>query len=147
MCTMPKEMRGIAFICGAILQREYDLDKSEIEQFSSVLDRKNRLIYHSVPNKISEKHLDSVPVYELVQIPYTAEQRKQKKIPQTQAQGWTWRLQKKFIELKKGQITDVFKKHHKNSKQPLYRMKRYRKNCINYGFYLDSVGSAKIFLT
>lgn len=121
MCTMPKEMRGIAFICSAVLQREYDLDKSEIEQFSSVLERKSRLIYNSVPNKISEKHLDSVPVYELVQIPYTAEQRKQKKIPQTQAQaqGWTWRLHKKFIALKKEQITNAFKKHQKNSKQPL----------------------------
>ena len=118
MCTMPKEMRGIAFICGAVLQREYDLDKSEIEQFSSVLDRKNRLIYHSVPNNIAENKQDSVPVYELVQIPYTAEQRKQKKIPQTQAQGWTWRLHKKFIELKKEQITNAFKKHQKNSKQP-----------------------------
>lgn len=91
LCTMPKEMRGQDVQCGAMLQQCYALGKSE---------------------------LDVVPVYELVQIPYTAEQRKQKNIPQSQAQGWTWRLHKKFIDLEKVRITDMFKRHQKNSKNP-----------------------------
>lgn len=118
LCTMPKAMRGLDLLCGAMLQQSYALGKSELDVFYSVMDRKNRLVYQTVPSAMPETKQDVVPVYELVQIPYTAEQRKQKNIPQSQAQGWTWRLHKKFIDLEKERITDVFKRHQKNSKNP-----------------------------
>lgn len=118
LCTMPKEMRGQDVQCGAMLQQCYALGKSELDVFASVKDRKHRLVYQSVPSALPEAKQDVLPVYELVQIPYTAEQRKQKNIPQSQAQGWTWRLHKKFIDLEKVRITDVFKRHQKNSKNP-----------------------------
>ncbi|MHA3081572.1 hypothetical protein ACX1NW_15970, partial [Acinetobacter sp. ANC 5502] len=73
LCTMPKEKRGEYLVCGTVLQQSYDLGKSELDVFSSVMDRKNRLVYQTVPSAMPEAKQDVVPVYELVQIPYTAE--------------------------------------------------------------------------
>jgi hypothetical protein len=105
LCTMPVEMRPIALNCSEVLRSSYQLEKSELDHFFSVLDRKNRLFYMSIANplllKSARDTLKSVAVYELVQIPYTLEQRKQKNIPQNKAQGWTWRLHKEFMSLKK----------------------------------------------
>src|SRR5690606_5600867 len=120
LCTMPVEMRPIALNCSEVLKSSYQLEKSELDNFFSVLDRKNRLFYMSVANplllKSAKDTLKSVAVYELVQIPYTLQQRKQKNIPQNKAQGWTWRLHKEFMALKKTQLTDVFKKQQQNQK-------------------------------
>ena len=120
LCTMPAEMRPISLKCSEVLRSSYQLENSELDSFHSLLDRKNRLIYMSVANplliKSARDKLKSVPVYELVQIPYTLEQRKQKNIPQNKAQGWTWRLHKEFMSLKKTQLTDVFKKQQQNQK-------------------------------
>ena len=120
LCTMPAEMRPISLKCSEVLRSSYQLENSELDSFHSLLDRKNRLIYMSVANplliKSARDKLKSVPVYELVQIPYTLEQRKQKNIPKNKAQGWTWRLHKEFMALKKTQITDIFKRQQQNQK-------------------------------
>lgn len=122
LCTMPVEMRTIAVNCSEVLRSSYQLEKSELDHFFSVLDRKNRLIYMSVANpvlfKSAKNDIKSVAVYELIQIPYTLEQRKQKNIPQNKVQGWTWRLHKEFMALKKIQLTDIFKKQQQNQKKP-----------------------------
>lgn len=123
LCTMPIEMRPIELNCTYVLRDSYQLEKSELEQFHTVSDRKNRLLYMSVANpsllKSARKELKSVAVYELVQIPYSAQERKQKAIASDKTQGWTWRLHKGFVELKKTQLVDVFKKQQRNQKNPV----------------------------
>lgn len=70
---------------------EVYLGKGEQEQFCSVYDRKNRLILDVIS-----------PTYELVELPYTKKERKQKEI--TKEKGWTWRLHEDFIKFRLEQI-------------------------------------------
>ena len=106
LCTVPKELREDKQDCSALLKIAYALDKSEIEQFESVQDRQNRLIYRTAIQVGDNKQ--SAPVYELVNLPFTVAQRKQKKIDKMS--GWTWRIHKKFLELKSEQLVSTFKK-------------------------------------
>lgn len=106
LCTVPKELREDKQDCSALLKAAYALDKSEIEQFESVQDRQNRLIYRTAIQTGENKQ--SAPVYELVNLPFTVEQRKQKEIDKMT--GWTWRIHKKFLELKSEQLVSTFKK-------------------------------------
>ena len=106
LCTIPKELREDKQDCSALLKAAYGLDKSEIEQFESVQDRQNRLIYRTAIQTGENKQ--SAPVYELVNLPFTVEQRKQKEIDKMS--GWTWRIHKKFLELKSEQLASTFKK-------------------------------------
>lgn len=131
LCTMPIEMRATELNCAYVLRDSYQLEKSELEQFYAVSDRKNRLIYMSIANpdllKSTRDSLKSVAVYELVQIPYSAQERKQKAIAQDKTQGWTWRLHKGFVELKKTQLVDVFKKQQRNQKNPVMQNEAVKK--------------------
>lgn len=106
LCTVPEELRGKKQDCSELLKAAYALDKSEVEQFESVQDRQNRLIYRTAIQTGENKQ--SAPVYELVNLPFTVEQRKQKEIDKMT--GWTWRIHKKFLELKSEQLVSTFKK-------------------------------------
>ena len=106
LCTVPEELRGKKQDCSELLKAAYALDKSEVEPFESVQDRQNRLIYRTAIQTGENKQ--SAPVYELVNLPFTIEQRKQKEIDKTS--GWTWRIHKKFLELKSEQLVSTFKK-------------------------------------
>lgn len=106
LCTVPESLREKKQDCSALLKAAYALDKSEIEQFESVQDRENRIIYRTAILMGDNKQ--SAPVYELVNLPFTVEQRKQKEIDKMT--GWTWRIHKKFLELKSEQLVSTFKK-------------------------------------
>ena len=106
LCTVPEELREKKQDCSELLRIAYGLDKSDLEQFESVQDRQNRLIYRTAIQVGDNKQ--SAPVYELVNLPFTVEQRKQKDIDRTT--GWTWRIHKKFFELKSEQLVSTFKK-------------------------------------
>lgn len=87
----------------------------EIEQFFSVSDRKNRLFYTiTLPpdDNPSQKRTGSdLSVYELVQLPYSRQERKQAKI--VNLTGWTWRLGKDYQKYKLEQIENAFKQAQK----------------------------------
>lgn len=106
LCTLPEELREKKQDCLELLRLAYGLDKSELEPFESVQDRQNRLIYRTAIQVGDNRQ--SAPVYELVNLPFTVEQRKQKEIDRTT--GWTWRIHKKFLELKSEQLVATFKK-------------------------------------
>ena len=106
LCTVPESLREKKQDCSALLKAVYALDKSEIEQFESVQDRENRIIYRTAI--LMGENKQSAPVYELVNLPFTVEQRKQKEIDKMT--GWTWRIHKKFLELKSEQLVSTFKK-------------------------------------
>ena len=106
LCTLPEELREKKQDCSELLMLAYGLDKSELEPFESVQDRQNRLIYRTAIQVGDNRQ--SAPVYELVNLPFTVEQRKQKEIDRTT--GWTWRIHKKFLELKSEQLVATFKK-------------------------------------
>ena len=106
LCTVPEELREKKQDCSDLLRVAYGLDKSDLEQFESIQDRQNRLIYRTAIQVGENKQ--SAPVYELVNLPFTVEQRKQKEIDRTT--GWTWRIHKKFLELKSEQLVATFKK-------------------------------------
>eukprot|EP01086_Lenisia_limosa_P010394 TRINITY_DN345_c1_g1_i2.p2 TRINITY_DN345_c1_g1~~TRINITY_DN345_c1_g1_i2.p2 ORF type:complete len:278 (-),score=23.05 TRINITY_DN345_c1_g1_i2:2484-3317(-) len=106
LCTLPEELREKKQDCSELLRIAYGLDKSELEPFESVQDRQNRLIYRTAIQVGENKQ--SAPVYELVNLPFTVEQRKQKEIDKMT--GWTWRIHKKFFELKSEQLVATFKK-------------------------------------
>ena len=118
VCTLPMELRGKPQNCSELLVSAYDLAKDQCDEFSSVFDRRNRLVYRSAINLSSDvdakknKNLDkekkSVAVYELVQLPFTLEQRKKKEINRTM--GWTWRIHPKYMALKKESLTNVFQR-------------------------------------
>lgn len=101
LATLPIEHRALesedVWEC---IANALKLDTKQFERFYSVSDRKNRLIFNSVT-----KH----PVYELVELPYTKEERKQKEISKGKESGWTWRLHKKFVKLKLERIETAFK--------------------------------------
>ena len=48
-----------------------------------------------------------MPAYELVELPFTKVERKQKEL--TKEKGWTWRLHKNFIQIKQERIEQAFK--------------------------------------
>ncbi|MGX5700904.1 hypothetical protein ACWKWF_15205 [Acinetobacter kookii] len=79
-----------------------ELDKSQREQFSCIQDRKTRLTFG-----ISSPKEREMPVYELVELPFTKAERKQKEL--TKQKGWTWRLHKDFIKVKQKSIEQTFK--------------------------------------
>lgn len=106
LCTVPENLREKKQNCSELLKAAYALDKSEVEAFESVQDRQSRLIYRTAILIGEDKQ--SAPVYELVNLPFTVEQRKQKEIDRTT--GWTWRIHKKFLELKHEQLVNMFKK-------------------------------------
>ena len=106
LCTVPEELREKKQDCSDLLRVAYGLDKSDLEQFESIQDRQNRLIYRTAIHIGENKQ--SAPVYELVNLPFTVEQRKQKEIDKMT--GWTWRIHKKFFELKSEQLVSTFKK-------------------------------------
>lgn len=112
LCTVPKELRGTPQNCSELLAKAYALSKDQFEEFTSVFDRRNRLVYRSAiylsSDKTSEdpkKEKKSVAVYELVQLPFTLEQRKKKEIDKTI--GWTWRIHPKYMQLKKDSLTKL----------------------------------------
>lgn len=86
---------------------------AEKEHFFSVSDRKNRLCYsvtHPAPAKgdTAQKRIASdLSVYELVQLPYTKQERKQADI--VKLEGWTWRLDKDYQKYKLLQLETAFK--------------------------------------
>ena len=107
LCTLPLDLRDQKQDCSQLLKLAYALNKSELEPFESVQDRKNRLIYRTAIHLTSENK-QSAPVYELVNLPFTVEQRKQKEIDKMT--GWTWRIHKQFLALKTESLVNVFKK-------------------------------------
>ena len=86
---------------------------AEKEHFFSVSDRKNRLCYsvsHPAPAKgdTAQKRIASdLSVYELVQLPYSQQERKQAKI--AALVGYTWRLDKDYQKYKLLQLETAFK--------------------------------------
>lgn len=86
---------------------------TEKEHFFSVSDRKNRLCYsvtHPAPAKgdTAQKRIASdLSVYELVQLPYSKQERKQADI--VKLEGWTWRLDKDYQKYKLLQLETAFK--------------------------------------
>ena len=84
---------------------------AEKEQFFSVSDRKNRLCYIvTMPSdEISPKKrvASDLSVYELVQLPYSKQERKQAKI--TALSGYTWRLSKDYQKYKRLRLENAFK--------------------------------------
>lgn len=84
---------------------DFELDKGQSDYWGSVHDRKGRITQNTAIYGDTKK--TSIPVYELVELPFTKEERKQKELNKTA--GWTWRLHKDFIKLKMELIEGVFK--------------------------------------
>ena len=90
---------------------------AEKEHFFSVSDRKNRLCYsvtHPAPapapakGDTAQKRIASdLSVYELVQLPYSKQERKQADI--VNLVGYTWRLDKDYQKYKLLQLETAFK--------------------------------------
>lgn len=73
----------------------------DFERFYDVTDRKTRFCYHFAADH-------KVPVYELVKLPYSAQEIKEKGIKATDS--WTFRLHKDFLKIKSKSIEQAFKK-------------------------------------
>lgn len=99
------------------------LDTKQFERFYNVSDRKNRLIFNSTTNH---------PVYELVELPYTKQERKQKEI--SKESGWTWRIHKKFVKLKLERIENAFKEAQKLKEKEKQDAKILKEMEILWGF-------------
>lgn len=112
-CTMPLDLRNTEINVNQILKDSYDLSKADKEKFFSFSDRKNRFNFYSVVSPTAEEKnkTDEIPVYTLLQLPYTAKERKQKGM--TKTISWTYSLHKKFVQLKTEQIHRAFKKNQK----------------------------------
>ena len=111
LCTLPPSLRDISLKMDEYLIEQYDLSRAEIEQFKKLdSDRKHRLTYKSINQNPGSKKFSDIEVYELVQLSYSAEERKQKMVGDGKIQGWTWRLHKNFIALKQEALTDKFKR-------------------------------------
>lgn len=102
LCTIPPYLRSVVDKCEFELATAYKLADGEKERFNRITDRKNRLIYMSITG---------VEVYELVDLMFTKEERKQKNMESVKA--WTWRLHKNFISLRLENFRDAFKKAQK----------------------------------
>lgn len=85
------------------IKEGFKLDKAQREGFTSVYDRKHRLTLHTV----LARGVETIPVYELIELPFTKTERKQKEL--NKDKGWTWRLHKNFINLKLDLIEQAFK--------------------------------------
>lgn len=85
------------------IKEGFKLDKAQRESFTSVYDRKHRLTLHTV----LARGVETIPVYELIELPFTKTERKQKEL--NKDKGWTWRLHKNFINLKLDLIEQAFK--------------------------------------
>lgn len=88
---------------------------TEKEKFCNVSDRKNRLFYsvtYPTDENAPQKRTGSdLSVYELVQLPYSKEERKKAKIDKLE--GWTWRFAKDYQKYKLEQIENAFKQAQK----------------------------------
>lgn len=124
IATLPFERRALEseklwkYIADAL-----ELDTKQFERFYNVSDRKNRLIFNSITNH---------PVYELVELPYTKEERKQKEI--SKESGWTWRIHKKFVKLKLERIENAFKEAQKLKEKEKQDAKILKEMEILWGF-------------
>lgn len=111
LVTMPVQNRGADLkTAHDMLNTAFDLDKSQYEKFNCMSDRKSRLTCNVAIVTVKADAV-SVPVYELVELPFTKAERKQKEI--TKDIGWTWRLHKDFIKLKLQLIEDSYKEAQK----------------------------------
>lgn len=111
LVTMPVQNRGADLkTAHDMLNTAFDLDKSQHEKFNCMSDRKSRLTCNVAIVTVKADAV-SVPVYELVELPFTKAERKQKEI--TKDIGWTWRLHKDFIKLKLQLIEDSYKEAQK----------------------------------
>lgn len=99
LVTLPVEYRTLeSEKLWKYIAESLKLDTKQFERFYAISDRKNRLIFNSITNN---------PVYELVELPYTKSERKQKELKKEA--GWTWRLHKRFVKLKLERIETAFK--------------------------------------
>ena len=105
LVTLPQQYRNNSRVNDAQnrINEGFQLDKAQYEGFTSIYDRKQRLTF----NTVLPLPLKTTAVYELVELPYTKVERKQKEI--SKDKGWTWRLHKDFIKLKLGLIEDCYK--------------------------------------
>ena len=105
LVTLPQQYRDGCTLNDAQkrINEGFQLDKAQYEGFTSIYDRKQRLTF----NTVLPLPLKTTAVYELVELPYTKVERKQKEI--SKDKGWTWRLHKDFIKLKLGLIEDCYK--------------------------------------
>lgn len=104
LITLPMEHREKCDVklAETLVNTAFELNKDQKEQFSCVRERKTRLIYET-----SSPRGGKMPAYELVELPFTKAERKQKEL--TKEQGWTWRLHKNFIQMKQERIEQAFK--------------------------------------
>lgn len=105
LVTLPQQYRQITphDDVHKLINEGFQLDKAQRDGFTSIYDRKQRLTL----NTVFPVGFKTDPVYELVELPFTKEERKQKEI--TKDKGWTWRLHKDFIKLKLELIESCFK--------------------------------------
>lgn len=103
LCTVPAALRPDLKSCDDLVMRDYALKEGDREPFSHVADRKSRLCFHASPTGLK--------VYELVNMMFTKEERKQKGIES--AMAWTWRLHRDFSAMKFEQFKSAFQKAQK----------------------------------
>ena len=105
LVTLPQQYRDGCTLNDAQkrINEGFQLDKAQWEGFTSIHSRKQRL----TQNTVLPAGFKTDPVYELVELPFTKEERKQKEM--TKDKGWTWRLHKDFIKLKLELIESCFK--------------------------------------
>lgn len=109
LCTVPIALRPTALNMTKHILREYGLTKDQQENFIKLdADRKERMIYRSA--RSNPQHDTGNEVYELVQLPYSAAERKQKLIADDKQTGWTWRLHKNFLVGKQQALEKKFKR-------------------------------------
>lgn len=99
----------------------YAQTESEKEQFFEFTDRKHRLVHRST--SLTGRKNSVFSVYELVRQPYHWKDRKkamtgEQSESDAQKEGWTWRLHKEFLSVKRNSIEDAFKKAQKLAKTP-----------------------------
>lgn len=104
LITLPMEHREKCDVklAETLVNTAFELNKDQKEQFCCVQERKTRLIYET-----SSPRGGRMPAYELVELPFTKVERKQKEL--TKEKGWTWRLHKNFIQIKQERIEQAFK--------------------------------------
>lgn len=105
LATLPADVGDIENVSEYLYKSLKQNDRSLFEKFENVHDRKNRLCFKS---STEAKQM----IYELIQLPYTKKEMKEKKITKTVA--WTWRLHRDFTKMKEAGIEDMFKNAQKN---------------------------------
>ena len=118
-CTMPPGMRDQELNVDTVLKSAYELTNADKEQFYAFSDRNNRFNFYTVvsPTAVEKNKYDQIPVYTLLRLNYTAEERKQKNA--TKNYSWTFCLSKKFVKLKTEHITKAFKTHQKTKSREI----------------------------